>query len=468
MSPAARDEADEFSWEVCKHVKDSVTCTSFPTEREARQSFRRSFTSSVLFGPDGHALDQKYGMTLGFRDSASKQGLEDIFRDRSWRQGELEGGRRWLLGTSINFTLRWRSFSSEEAAVESFQQGWWSKILFDPDNHVMKCSTGTFDRGGSGVAALLTAWRARQTTARKTGNFLLHYVKTEEQVQKAMDSGDAPFIPQDRGPLLRRALQYAWEKIATRSVVSALWLDTSLCFFDAAKSPAVKGYVALTIDDAPCRLGPQNSMMRDVVALLKKYDAAATFMVMGRFVKSNEEDLAEALRAGHELGNHCLVDRPYHWDSSEDLHAAIEECSEQIRKVQRLAGVEPVVRWFRAPHGLYSDTMAQVINKLGLTNVMCDTYACCPVLHDSRFIGRFLANQCTDGSIIVIHMPERGFRDWCYDGLEICLERLKARGLRVVTVGELAERAEWSLGDPAPTPLQTTIRTRSSILSGSH
>ena len=41
---------------------------------------------------------------------------------------------------------------------------------------------------------------------------------------------------------------------------------------------------------------------------------------------------------------------------------------------------------------------------------MCDTYACCPVIQDGDFIGKFLAKQAEHGSIIVIHMPEHGFR----------------------------------------------------------
>jgi len=85
--------------------------------------------------------------------------------------------------------------------------------------------------------------------------------------------------------------------------------------------------------------------------------------------------------------------------------------------------------------------MEKVLSRKGLTNVMCDTYACCPVIQDGAFIGDALANYATHGSIILVHMPEHGFRDWCYTALEHVLEGLSKRGLQAVTVSELAMHA---------------------------
>lgn len=48
-------------------------------------------------------------------------------------------------------------------------------------------------------------------------------------------------------------------KVAIKNSVSWLYGD-SLCYFDVDEHPGVKNYVALTIDDVPCRLGPKNSM----------------------------------------------------------------------------------------------------------------------------------------------------------------------------------------------------------------
>merc|ERR1712107_927423 len=91
--------------------------------------------------------------------------------------------------------------------------------------------------------------------------------------------------------------------------------------------------------------------------------------------------------------------------------------------------------------GKYTQAMEDVLTSRDLTNVMCDTYASCPVVQDGEFIGRFLAGRAQSGSIILLHTPERGLREWCFVGLELLLQGLAAKGLQVLTVGELHRRA---------------------------
>merc|ERR1712087_784717 len=103
--------------------------------------------------------------------------------------------------------------------------------------------------------------------------------------------------------------------------------NTSLCFFDSTRFPGVKCYVGLSLDDAPCRFGRANSRIAEVHSLLKEHTATATFMVMGKFLSGHEADLAALLRDDNELGNHCMADRPYHQDTSEDFTNAVDACN---------------------------------------------------------------------------------------------------------------------------------------------
>ena len=75
----------------------------------------------------------------------------------------------------------------------------------------------------------------------------------------------------------------------------AWYCGDSLCYFDLGLCPKVRQHVALTIDDVPCRLGPQNSMLKEVKQLLKRHEAQATFMLMGKFIPGNENDLVALL-----------------------------------------------------------------------------------------------------------------------------------------------------------------------------
>eukprot|EP00434_Breviolum_minutum_P000068 symbB.v1.2.000059.t1/scaffold2.1/size812218/13 len=342
----------------------------------------------------------------------------------------------WKLGYAMGPKLFWEEFENQDAAEQRYRDLWWSKVLFDPAGRVVKCCTAALDQRGLGVAKLILA-------ARRLGAAC---------PVMAMEKGEAPFIPAERLPGLPQALQLLWDRFATRDAIknSIEWfVGNSLCYFDVDTCPGVRHHVALTIDDVPCRLGPKNSLIPQVQELLKLHQAQATFMLMGKFIPGNEADLVSLLRDGHEFGNHGLVDKSYANDSREDFETAVDECSRLIGELYHAAELqqEPV-KWFRAPHGKLSNVMSDVLREKRLTNVMCDTYACCPVIQDADFIGSFLGKQAEHGSIIVIHMPERGFRDWCLRGLEELLLQLRHRGLKAVSVGQLARLAQMEAIDP--------------------
>eukprot|EP00929_Paragymnodinium_shiwhaense_P085255 TRINITY_DN45681_c0_g1_i1.p1 TRINITY_DN45681_c0_g1~~TRINITY_DN45681_c0_g1_i1.p1 ORF type:complete len:201 (-),score=26.69 TRINITY_DN45681_c0_g1_i1:29-631(-) len=160
-------------------------------------------------------------------------------------------------------------------------------------------------------------------------------------------------------------------------------------------------------------------------------------MLVSSFAKGHEADLVTLLQAGHELGNHCERDRAYDEDSASSFAEAVDACSGLIEELQEKAGRQKQVRWFRAPHGRYTQEMHEVIEAKGLTNVMCDTYGSCPIVQDGEFVGKLLAKRAQAGSIILLHMPEKGLREWCLVALRLLLEGLRSRGLRAVTVGDL-------------------------------
>lgn len=428
-----------------------------PVRRKFRQVIRPTYRYCFpLEGPPTvqkvKALDRaRDGLrrTLAYRgwrwDSAldsAGESLRQKLESRGWRFGCVDThSRQWRLGTHTKLGVRWETFDTQELAMTRYRKSWLSKVLFDLSGVPAKCNSGLFDGKGQGVAAVLAAHQGDTRFAKG------------KSALAAIQAGEIPFVPPDRFPFTPIALQLIWGLIGHRTVVSwwnwglSWWNWRSLCYVDDRQSPGVRGSVALTIDDAPGRLGRDNWMIQEVGDMLHKHGATATFMVMGSFVQGHEKELVALLRDGHELGNHGLVDRKYHKDSPDTFGHAVDECNSKILSLQRSAGVEEEVRWFRAPHGKYSQTMAVALHERGLTNVMCDTYACCPVIQDGAFIGRFLAQRVSHGSIVVIHMPEHGFREWCLQGLRLFLEGLDERGFEAVTVGELIRRANECQGD---------------------
>lgn len=354
---------------------------------------------------------------------------------------------QWTIGlySSSTSSVKFETRSGEDEARKLYDKNSCSKVLLrvDEDSNVkdiISCSTAWWDAEGIGVALLLQG-------APKTAT------KSVDDIRKELDEGILPRVPPTRHASTQMSLKLTMKVLFTRKGCahfgSAPYRNQSLCYYNVKEHPAVQKHVALTIDDAPCRFGPTGSEIPRIRRLLKKHNAKATFMVIGSWCTlDHRDDLIGLLQDGHEMGNHGMMDRSYEFDDK--FGEAVDECSAVIEDLQTAAGVDDVgVRWFRAPHGRYTKEMAEQLDARNLVNVMCDTYASCPIVQDGAFIGRHLTETCQDGSIILLHMPEKPVRQWCWTGLVGLLEGLEARDFKVVTVGELSRLAGTSKGTTA-------------------
>jgi peptidoglycan/xylan/chitin deacetylase (PgdA/CDA1 family) len=229
-------------------------------------------------------------------------------------------------------------------------------------------------------------------------------------------------------------------------------------------SPA--GYVALSIDDAPCRFDDRShSQLENVLDLLKRYDAKATFVVISSFLaECHEPDMIRLLEEGHELANHGVRDEAMDKmaTSVDTFVEALDECNNKIIDLQKKANVEIGVKWFRAPQSRYTKIMEEGLVVKDMHNVMCDAYAACPIVEDGPWIASTLSKQIRNGSIACLHMPEKcGFREHCLEAMEQLLEDLKKRNFKVVTVGELQTIAE-SVAKPGE---ETELNEETIVLS---
>jgi len=68
--------------------------------------------------------------------------------------------------------------------------------------------------------------------------------------------------------------------------------------------------LVLTFDD-----GPGSQLTPAVLQVLKKYDVKATFFVLGRNIKGNEQLLKQAFDDGHEIATHGYDHFNYWWTS---------------------------------------------------------------------------------------------------------------------------------------------------------
>ena len=178
-------------------------------------------------------------------------------------------------------------------------------------------------------------------------------------------------------------------------------------------------------------------MLPEVLDLMAQHQAKATFFVTAEHMEGVTPSMVERLLAdGHELANHCTQDRAYDHEPRARFLADLEATNQLLTRLG-----SPSPRWFRAPMGKVSQTMLEVLEDRGMEHVMLDCYGQDTEIPDGQFIAEILLRHLRSGSIFLIHMPERGMREWNFDAMERCLSGLSSRGLRAVTVSTLSDAA---------------------------
>ena len=198
----------------------------------------------------------------------------------------------------------------------------------------------------------------------------------------------------------------------------------------------VENAVAFTIDDGFCGIdNPNGDMTSEVLDLFDKYNAKATFFTTGSHCKhTKKEDISRLLDKGHEIANHGMYDTPYNDFTKEDFEKDFNQTNQILRQY-----TDDIPKWYRAPHASLSKTMQDVIDQKGYTHVVCDGFANDTSIPDPRWISNFILRKIKDGSIILIHMPERGIREWNLEAMELTLKGLKEKGYDIVTFSKLYE-----------------------------
>lgn len=206
-----------------------------------------------------------------------------------------------------------------------------------------------------------------------------------------------------------------------------------------------QGKVALTIDDAPGR--PNGiPLLKEVLEVLDEYNATASFFVVTTFSEQREEMLREMVERGHEICNHGGKDIKYHRHSKEAFTEVLMECEAKINTcLHQVNAASPAQAdtinrrnnlWFRPPQAAMSEAMVEVLEEKGFRIAMSDCYGM-DVMCRPPFIANYTASHARPGSIVLLHMPEVGFREYNLESLRKSLAGLQARGLQCVSLSQL-------------------------------
>ena len=118
--------------------------------------------------------------------------------------------------------------------------------------------------------------------------------------------------------------------------------------------------IALTFDD-----GPDEDFSPQILDILNKYNAKATFFVVGEKVGWHPEIVKRAYSEGHEIGNHTFTHINVEKNSENIILKEIEKTQQAIKDV---IGIEPVL--FRPPYRAISKDMCEIVKNENMNIVL--------------------------------------------------------------------------------------------------
>ncbi|PKO73247.1 MAG: polysaccharide deacetylase family protein [Betaproteobacteria bacterium HGW-Betaproteobacteria-17] len=185
--------------------------------------------------------------------------------------------------------------------------------------------------------------------------------------------------------------------------------------------------IALTIDD-----GPDPLVTPQVLDILDRYAARATFFCVGEKAERYPDVCREIVRRGHAVENHSQRHR--HHFALLGPRGFLRELQAAQSTLSRITGQRPV--FFRAPAGLRNPFLDPVLARLGLTLASWSVRGFDTRVGDPERVRHALLRELRAGAILLLHdgnaaRSPRGI-PVILEVLPAVLESAAAAGLRFV------------------------------------
>ena len=180
-------------------------------------------------------------------------------------------------------------------------------------------------------------------------------------------------------------------------------------------------FVALTFDDGPSTLTPR------ILDILEKYDATATFFVIGGQVDATTEPtIRRAVELGCEIGSHSFT-HPYMSKLSEQ-----EQLGQSEQTIAAIEKYAPTPKYFRPPYMDADEVTHSLVPQIFIGGY-CPSDWDANVGVEERIKG--LLENVEDGLIFILH----DFKDnnGTAEALEVVIPELQKQGYALVSVDEL-------------------------------
>lgn len=182
--------------------------------------------------------------------------------------------------------------------------------------------------------------------------------------------------------------------------------------------------VALSFDD-----GPHPTFTPQVLDILQRHDAKATFFLIGDRALRHPELVSRIKAHGHEVANH------YYKNCSTFVHSDAEflRC---LKQTEDAIGPLREPKLFRAPGGVAWPRQLRLARAQGYLYVLGSAYPNDPMHPPAWYIKWLVEKNLAPGTIVILHDgisdPTRSIH-----ALPQILQEGRQRGFRFVSVGQL-------------------------------
>lgn len=203
----------------------------------------------------------------------------------------------------------------------------------------------------------------------------------------------------------------------------AQWVAPNITFYVSTEAQDF----SLTFDD-----GPNPPYTDQILEILDRYQAKATFFFVGIQVEKHPEYIEECLKRGHQIGNHMYKETPTVLMTEQDFIASVEEA-------ERLIEQDVDRRLFRPGSGWIRPALLTILRDRGYKVVLGSAYVSDRRNPPAWYMSVALKSMLSPGAIVILHDGGDN-REPVIRVLEELLDHASRKGLRSVTVSELMSK----------------------------
>ena len=186
-----------------------------------------------------------------------------------------------------------------------------------------------------------------------------------------------------------------------------------------------KKNIAITFDDGP------HEKTSEILDVLMKYNAKATFFCIGKQIEKHPEILKRILNEGHNIGNHSYSHSKCNgFFSTQKIVSEIEQTNTLVSKLSNKK-----IRLFRPPFGVTNPNIARAVVKTNQIVIGWNIRSLDTVIESENDILNRIKNRLKPGGIILLH----DISAKTVSVLEQLLLFLQSEGYQTVTIEELLE-----------------------------